>query len=123
MIAFVDKNSNPLPCTVAVDPAKGILDVYAVDDSGIPVVCDWTLRNASKWGSSYWGTLQGFTTSQVYVDVINLYGLTSATYQCPDPTLYKGKLSVILTATSTTTGKQRQIQIAVQHNIENEFSS
>jgi len=127
MLIFTNGKGAAYPTTVAVDPAVGSLTVYAVDDSGTPVVCNWTLQNASVWGSSYWGTLLGFTagfaTPPAYLQGVKMFGLTSVTYQTPDTTRCKGTIHVLLTAASTVTGEQRTLQIRMDSTIEPEFGS
>jgi hypothetical protein len=117
-----DTNKTPLPTTVQLNPLGDGITVFATNDNGVPLACLWTLKSSGRFGPSYFGTLRGFTTNQVFVDNITIGPSFSAQYLPPDPALYKTNIHAVLTAVPTNGAAQRSIQLSVQRPNTGEWS-
>jgi|SRR5579862_4231444 len=127
-----DKNGNPLGAAVAVDPAKGCLEVFAVDDSGIPLSCLWVLTNRggqltvgkgstattiSANGSSYFGALEGTPSQPPYLPVITVGPSASTAYFAPPQEFFTKTIDAVLTAVPVNGSANRSLYISVQKTL------
>jgi hypothetical protein len=110
-----DENGNPLPTAINLSAVGDGLAVFATDDNGVPLSCFWTLSfRGNGAGPSYFGTLEGFTSSLPFVKSITTGPSTSTVYTPPDQALYNTTVDAILTATPVSGPRERSIFINVQ---------
>lgn len=122
IMVLTDSNNNPLPTTVQLNPLGDGITVYSVDDNAVALLCLWTLKPAGRIAQSFLGTLQGFTTSQRFVQSLSIGPAFSVTYIPPHTTLYTKNIHAVLTAVPVSGGAQRSIQISVQRPNTGEWS-
>jgi len=129
---LLNKNGNPLGAAVAVDPAKGCLEVFAVDDLGIALSCLWVLTNRggkltagtgssattiSANGNSYFGALEGTPAQPPYLPVITVGPSTSTVYFGPPQEFFSKTIDAVLTAVPVDGSANRSLYISVQKTL------
>jgi hypothetical protein len=124
-LRFVDQNGNKFPSAVDLPEAGDGITVFAVNDSGLPESCIWTLqprggeisvgvpptKTTFMNGPSFFGNLEGFTSS-AYATQITVGPQTSVTYLPPDPALMKADVNCVLIATDGSRSQSLYIHVA-----------